>query len=490
VDDGWRKSRMDQFGAPVPVNVTGMPVVSPVEHAAETLKKAWELKEARLNLAREIMKLEDFAPAVAPIIMESMPEAAGGAQAEKLNSLTAEKLKILTEIDEIRLRRMEKRAELMEEVKKVYASEIKKLEDAVEALRVQKQKAIKETEDAREGLNVARKLLNDTLKDSTKSDLMKFVYASRLPADDGMDELNADHARAPETYEPNGAQLVSDIRMSCEKAGKSLTNEEAVNLLASLALGKFVVFSGETGSGTTSLARDLANALGLTNAGKKRYQMLEGNIENAVETPAFRALTANEDSESVRLLLLDDMNNTPSLNQSRGLIGWLEENTDSSLRVVMTVMDDQVGYPVNPRIWDRAFTVRLENREYAPGASDVASAEKTVSLETLRKIFTGVQGIPAEIEERLNTLSEKLSSMKQHISERTLKDVRAYVAGVLPYMTCSPMEILDAALSARAVPYILATAKMNVLEKLPEIFCDLPKCLSLMNHPLPLPPME
>jgi len=489
VDDGWRKSRMDQFGAPIPVNVTGMPVVSPVEHAAETLKKAWQLKEARLNIAREILKLEDFADAVAPIIMETMPQAAGGAQAEKLNSLTAEKLKILTEIDEIRLRRMEKRTELMDEVKKVYAGEIKKLEDAVASLRSQKQKAVKEAEDAREALAIAKKLLNDTLKDSVKSDLMKFVYASRLPADDGMAELEADYARAPETYEPNGAQLISDIRMMFEKANNPISNDEAVNLLASLALGRFVIFSGATGCGKTTLARDLANALGLTTSGRKRFAMLEGAIENAVETPAFRALTANEDGESLRLILLDDMNNTPALNQSRGLIGWFEENTASALRVVMTAMDDQLGYPVNPRIWDRAFTLRLEKRDTL-NASEVEPARRTVSLETLKKIFTSVQSLPAEVEERLSSLTEKLASLNQPVSERTLRDIRAYCAGVLPYMTCTPMEILDYALCARAVPYILATAKMSVLEKLPEIFCDLPRSLSLMNHPLPLPPME
>ena len=66
----------------------------------------------------------------------------------------------------------------------------------------------------------------------------------------------------------------------------------------------------------------------------------------------------------------------------------------------------------------------------------------------------------------------------------------AYCAAVIPLMTGEAIEALDRAVAQRALPFIMATAQPEALARLPEILCDLPMSISLLNEPLALPPME
>ena len=493
VDDGWRKSRMDQFGAPIPVDVTGMPVVSPVEHAGELLKKAWDLKEARNLLLTEILSLEDFAANAAPHIAEALVLPVSAAENNKINNLIAEKLKILSEIDEMRVKRAAKREELMEELRQIHKSEFAKYEDGIRRLKAEREKALKDAEKARAACESAKRLMEKGLSESIKADFEKLYEALKSSSGD-VYVSSEDFERAPDTYQPSGAQLISDLRNRFEKIGRRFDNDEAVNLLVCLYLGRFILISGKTGAGKTAFVHDLANVLGLTQAGARRFLSLSNGNLPAPQTSAFKALTAFEDMQSLRIMLMDDANGQETVDQARGMIPWIDENAASStLRVVLTVLDDQVGYPVNPRILDRAFLMRLPARESAflpENDLGIEAADAAVSMETLSSIFHGNGEIPAQIEDRLNALIESVSALGVQISERTIKDVKKYVKCALPYMTCSPMEVLDYALSQRAVPYILATAREEALEKLPEILCDMKKSLSLMNEPLALPPLE
>ncbi len=493
VDDGWRKSRMDQFGAPIPVDVTGMPVVSPVEHASELLKKAWDLKEARNLLLTEILKLEDFAENAAPHIADCLAAPVSQAESNKLNSLIAEKLKILSEIDELRVRRTAKREELMDELRQVHASEFAKYNESIRRLNAEREKALKEAEKARTACESAKRLMEKGLTESIKTDFEKLYEA--LKASTGDEYVSTeDYERTPNVYKPSGAQLVSDLRNRFEKSGRVFENDEAVNLLACLYLGRFLLISGKTGAGKTAFVSDLANAMGLTQKGARRFLSLGSGKLPAYQTSAFKALTAFEDMQSLRVMLMDDANGNETVDQTRGMLSWMDQaQSASALRVIMTVLDDQVGYPINPRVLDRAFFMRIPSRDVARLSgilTSVESADVTVSLDALGEVFNTERTLPAQIEDRLNAFIEATNALGVPLSERTIKDVAKYVSAVLPYMTCPPMEVLDYALSQRAVPYLLATARVEALQKLPEILCDMKKSLQLMNEPLALPPLE
>jgi hypothetical protein len=50
-------------------------------------------------------------------------------------------------------------------------------------------------------------------------------------------------------------------------------------------------------------------------------------------------------------------------------------------------------------------------------------------------------------------------------------------------------DILDLALCQRVLPAMLAGMELKQLIKLPELLCDMPRCMALMDTPLPLPPL-
>ena len=495
VDDGWRRSRMDQLGAPVPGNAPGSPIVSPIERAAESARDAWALKEARQAMIDELLKLDGFSQALAPRFEKGGKTPATSQQLESLNDLEEERLKILSEIDVLRKNRIEMRGELLEEARQAHANEIKKQEETIARLKAESEKRLRDAEEARKTQADAQKLFDKTAREAFEGDFLKYAVHTRAAAMirewDGADE--SDFAASPEVYEPNGAQLVSDVRRAFENAGRPLDNDEAVNLLACLAIGKITVFSGPTGCGKTFMAHSLASALGLTAKGAKRYIRLDASDKPAKDTALFKALTRYEDGRTLRVALLDDVNAQPSQDQSRGLLTYGEDSeSEISLRVAMTALDDQLGYPLDTRILDRAFVVRMalpEATGWHAAKPAVACAPQAVSLDALHKIFKTDRDIPGEVESRMSTLLERLSGLRIRLSERTLTDMRAYCAAVIPLMTSSPKKALDYAFAQRALPHILATAKLPVLKQLPDILCDLPVCLSLLNQPLPLPPL-
>ncbi|MBQ3080208.1 MAG: hypothetical protein IJC48_09475 [Clostridia bacterium] len=494
VDEGWRKSRIEQLGSPIPGDVTGRPVMSPIERAARSFKDAWALKEARGALLDELLAIDELSDALAPRFSAG-GRTVSGAEIEQLNDLEAERLKILGEIDELKRQKTDKRAQLMEEARQTHAAEIKKMESTAARLKAECEKRLKEAEDARDQQAKAAKLLSGTMRDALKQDLIKYAIHARCldgaQADSYADA--SDYAHSPETYEPTGAQLVSDIRKIFEESGKTLSNDEAVNLLACIAIGKMVVVSGETGCGKSSLVRDAVSALGLNAPGSRRFVCINAGEDSVLKNAEFKALTRFDDMNTLRVLMLDDANQLPVADQARGLTTWAEdENRESALRVIMTVLDDQIGYPLNPRILDRSFMIRMDRANdlsWTSAKKSVRNAEKTVQLNALLKIFDGSGHIPGEVINRLQVLREKLAALNVSISGRALSDMYAYCASCIPLMTVPPKAVLDYALSQRAVPHILATAKIEVLDRLPELLSDMPRCLSLMNQPLPLPPL-
>ena len=494
VDDGWRKSRIDQLGAPVPGNAGGKPVLSPIERAAETAKSAWALPEARDGLLDELLRMDGFADTVSRRFRVPQSAPATGAQVDALNSIEEERLRLLGELDELRIRRMEKRAELMNEVRETHAQEIAREEKRIEALKKEAEARLRAAESARAAQAEANRLLNDASKEAFEGDFLRFAINCRaaelIRGWDGTDQ--SDYARSPETYEPTAAQMVSDVRRAFECAGRPLDNDEAVNLLVCLALGHFIVLSGPTGCGKSSMIRLLAAALGLTAPGSRRFACLDADVKNAREDARFKALTRFEDDRTLRVVMLDDVNRSAQDDQSRGLLTRFEDGENESLRVVMTALDDQIGYPLDARLLDRAFLVRLPAPDidmWRAAQPVPAPAEKTPSLDAIRRAFHPATEIPGEVEARVHTLLDKLKALRITLSVRTLEEMHAYCAAAIPLMTASPKKALDYAFAQRALPYILATARLDALRKLPELLCDMPVSLALLNCPLPLPPL-
>ena len=93
------------------------------------------------------------------------------------------------------------------------------------------------------------------------------------------------------------------------------------------------------------------------------------------------------------------------------------------------------------------------------------------------------------MENRLNAFRSALALLGWTLDRHTLDQTWSYCAGVSRMMTSTPLEVLDWALSQRALPAMLAAMDLPALRELPSLLTGLPRCLKLMDQPLPLPPL-
>lgn len=520
IDDMWRQSRLDQLGHPVPSAASADPVVSPIDKAMQAVKEAWSLPEARASLISALLKLDDLDSALGagPAARQARDDRE---REQALNRLEADRLKVLCEIDELKKMRADKRAELVNELKRSHAAEMAQLDKKNAALREAGQRYAAEAASAQKAAETAEKAFKDVLSGDLNDQLAHLLAEGR--ARDLMVALAhaADAPAAlPETENPSAGELITDVRVRFEEAGYPLTNDEAVNLLACLTLGRIVIFSGVNGSGKSERARTLAAALGVAAPEYGRFVEMQpdedarslasliGEIAPTgvpvVRRPELkRVLEAGCDTVPA-LLMIDDANRAPVERTLGALLSQLDENApgrlqtglgaitiNPALRLLLTLQDASEGACVDARLLDRAFMIRLAperaDTPWQPRRRIQPRPEKTVSMATLKAIFKTDGDVPGEIAERMKALREKLAGVGVYLSRRALDDMYAYCAAVSPLMTASPLEVLDYAFAQRAMPTILASANLDALHALPSILPDMPRSLSLLLAPLPLP---
>ena len=520
IDDMWRQSRLDQLGHPVPSAASADPVVSPIDKAMQAVKEAWSLPEARASLVSALLKLDDLDSAlgVGPAARQARDD---HAREQALNRLEADRLKVLCEIDELKKMRADKRAELVNELKRSHAAEMAQLDKKNAALREAGQRYAAEAASAQKAAETAEKAFKDVLSGDLNDQLAHLLAEGR--ARDLMVALAhaADAPAAlPETENPSAGELITDIRVRFDEAGYPLTNDEAVNLLACLTLGRIVIFSGANGSGKSERARTLAAALGVAAPEYGRFVEMQpdedarslasliGEIAPSgvpvVRRPELkRVLEAGCDTVPA-LLMIDDANRAPVERTLGALLSQLDENApgrlqtglgaitlNPALRLLLTLQDASEGACVDARLLDRAFMIRLApehaDTPWQPRRRVQPRPEKAVSMATLKGVFKPDGDVPGEIVERMKALREKLAGVGVYLSRRALDDMYAYCAAVSPLMTASPLEVLDYAFAQRAMPTILASANLDALHALPSILPDMPRSLSLLLAPLPLP---
>lgn len=162
-----------------------------------------------------------------------------------------------------------------------------------------------------------------------------------------------------------------------------------------------------------------------------------------------------------------------------------------SLRLLFTVRDS--GKPLGGELLERAWLLRLKpeaaDTPWLPRETALPCPEKAVSLDALKQIFAPSADVPGEVTERMRVLREKMAACGMLLSRQILNDLYRYCSAVLPYMTCTPLEVLDYALAQRAMPTLLATANLDALHTLNRLLPDMPRCLSLLTSTLPLPPL-
>lgn len=486
VDEQWRRSRYEQLGHPVPPEASGRPVLSPIDHAVGAVMEAWSIPEARGGLLKGLLQDEELRDSLMEALgihAEQMDRSAD----ERMDEMQAEKLRLIADIDALRIRRADMKQELMEDLRRAHKHDFEVLSQRNQVLKeeIECNKAV--AREAEKAAQAAQRLLSRE-SDKLLDKMVEQAAAARAVQRILESAYNGPQSH-PELYQPSAGELLSDLRVQLDAAGFGMSNDQAVCMLLSLASGGLVVISGPAGCGKSKLVRSLAHALGLTRENGRFLQATHAK-DDRVEGFLDRM-----DGLTPSLLLLDDAN-MPDVSGAMEEAVRLSERAQAMelpLLIVLTVQDAPEGLALSARLLGRAFFLRMDapapDHAWKPAPITNPSAQRAVALSSLRQILAPGQDVPGMIEERLERLRKALEEIGYRLDRRTLNETWSFCSRMARMSRLQEADILDLALCQRVLPAMLAGMELKQLIKLPELLCDMPRCMALMDTPLPLPPL-
>lgn len=477
IDDKWRRSRIDQLGHPIPGAAGGQPVASPIDNAVEAVSAAWSLENARAVLAQALAGIAGLDSAISA----STDKAVAEQRIAKQQEFEAEKQTLDAEIERCRSEREKLQSEMLHELEAKHTSEIEEHAEKIRRLEENEEALKLRADEAKLIVREAEQAIAQLTDEKLTARISEFAVNNR--AADILSALSSGSSVRPAKAEvapvccANVPSLVKRVRSHFCANGVHVTDDEAINLLACLALGDKLIISGPSGSGKTMTARLLTEALGLTNAGRC---VPYAPAKDAPYTPFFE-----DDDEYPGAVIADDANAAEySLERIVGDFEPLKE-----IKLLMTVQDSTFGAPMNLRLLDRAFLIRLmpENSDSCWSGPAKASPAPSgcVTAAALKKLFCPeAKHISSQVSAKLAALRKALAIHGIAISRRTLDAMWSYCAAVTPYMSIAPMEVFDMAFAQRALPAIIAGAAPEALHALPGLLKDMPRSLALLKEPL------
>ena len=469
IEDKWRHSRVDQLGHPVPVEAMGQPVENPLERATTAVREVWQIPELRSQLLQAFSELGDLRSDLDDLRRSRRDEALR----RDLEDLEADRLRTLDELDALRKDREKLRESFKQEIRE---EETDALRDCIERTKVAKEECArfeKEAKEAQKSAELARDAFEALQDGRFEAKLREFALTSRA-----VELLSKPTQPVPSRVvysdaKPDAEAWIRRMHSASTAQGLAFDRADCANLLVLLVLNRHVILSGPASSDKLFVARAMAHALGIADAGA--YSEISGGHHKAVDFGEKQAL----------MVTIEDANCAPDADITLGL------GKKDDFILVSLVNDAGSGFPISADVLSRAALVRL-----APANADLpwtpfVGMNEPFDLprkEALREAFTvstGDQPSPA-VRQRFADLRLNLAALGGHISRRASDDMWLYCTLMQKLGVTNDADAFDRAFAQLALPTLLAEAKLECLAALANLMQDMPRCLALMNEPLPI----
>lgn len=466
IEDKWHHSRLDQLGCPVPSLAMGQPAENPLELALAALKGAWSIPELRQRLVNSICTMEDFAES----LNQCSRDVAQSRMRQELEDLEAERLKTLSELEQLKRGGARLREELKQEILRQEADAFEAAQQRTQAARQECARQEQAAQEAREAAEFARDAfaaLSDGRFDEKLRDLALTSRAAEL-----LRQPPQPLPTAPQpTEQPDAQAWIVRARTAFAAEGFELSEVQLLNFMICAALSDALTFSGPAAGDREAAARALAATLGAVGSGRF-VEIADGPLPEALQAQG----------ELPAVVLVRGANDRPDARIDRGLWG-----TSDQLIVISAVEDS--GHPLRAGQLDRGFFLRLEpagaTQAWRPAAP--AAALPRVTLDALRAaLLRNAKEIPEALNRRLQKLRDALAVHGVYLSRHSLKLMWHYCAAMLALSDLAPEEVLDMAFAQKALPCILAEAPLEALIELRALLAGMPRCLALLDAPLPI----
>ena len=472
-----------------------------------------EITEEAENLRKNIIGLEDNVNTLEALIRNKKQELQSLEDKDQVDKTKlTEQAKQITD-DELDKKRIElaeieqKLAQLKEkynrydnlDVLEKRISDLKSVisydQDTIKDLTEQKDKITKEIHDKN------NELLNKLVELKPKVDMLSGVLS--------VDKRKPEDFSNPKNYSVEAfnvdAQLevLENIDDKLNTLGRKLDFEELTNVVISIAQSQFTLFSGLPGTGKTSMAKLLGQAMGI----KRRlltipvargwtsqrdiigfYNTLsQSYVPSATGLYDLLSQIQEEndgDESSTSIVLLDEFN----LSQPEHYFSPFMEMADpesnrmihtgdpkipslyvpNHVRFVGTINNDESVQTLTPRMIDRSAIIHFD--DIVTMNSVVSPTNQGIKTDSLSKVLSGndfiqlfntntlhlpenIAGILNEIVEALNTDNPKFGN-PIIVSYRKIKAISSYYCIASPIMITGKLTALDYAVSQHIIPLI------------------------------------
>ncbi len=470
IEEKWRHSRVDQLGHPIPVNAMGMPVDNPVETAVAAIRNAWDNPAMHGELVNRIGDMEGFLLALSVRRNDTVQRELQ----RQLENLEAERLMAVDELAQLRKQKEKLRGTLKAEIRAEEAEELRAAIEGTVAAKAELAKYRAMADEAKEKALLAEDAFASLTDGRFEDQLREFALSSRAAKlFSGEHALAAPESAMPEAVAPDRGEWIDRVRQAFAEAGLEIDAQGAANVLVCAALSDALILSGAAAADKTAAARAIARAMGAQAGGQLR-EFAQGKAANT-DFAKDRRLTA--------VAVIDGANARPREDIYMGLRGAAENLT------VMAVCADG-GYPIGAEALERGFVIRIDPvAADAPWrAPEVAEREfAPATIASLRAAFLRDDArVAPEAELKLKGIRDALNRHNVRLSRHTLGQMYRYCAAMVDGGFADDLRALDLAFAQKALPAIIADARIECLAELQDILSGMKACEAVLNAPLPL----